>query len=126
MLERAILTELNWDIEGANVGKCLLQLFDILSPLITTKNAMIRCFRLCDYLILHPRFFEFGLDDILLNVLYCVTDVPRIVKNKDLICKVWVESNFHCVESLINGDVIDLDYTHEYNQCYFDLFCSSL
>ena len=57
------------------------------------EQVALRCFYLCDFLLLQPSFYEYPLIDVVTNVLKTVVPTSQL-QNSNLLCRVWVEEEW--------------------------------
>lgn len=91
-LERLFLESLEWKIATVTLVAVIWRLGNIVKQLLSEslETVVLRCFYLCDFLILHPSFYDYSLFDLAVNVLRTVS-TPALLQNSNLLCRVWVE-----------------------------------
>ena len=98
-LERLFLESLEWKIATVTLVAVVWRLGNIVKPLLNEplETLLTRCFYLCDFLLLHPSFYDYSLFDLAVNVFRTVS-TQSLLQNSNLLCRVWVEEAWKKIE----------------------------
>lgn len=90
-LERAILLELNWEVQCVTCVSGVYALLECVSPLLVEakESVMDRCNALCWRLVLDEEYYKYELKDICVSVLELESGLC-VGERVELSCRAWV------------------------------------
>lgn len=91
-LERALLVNLNWEIQCSTCVKGVYALLECVSSLLpeAKERVLNRCYDLCSRLVLDEEFYTYSLRDICVSVVELESGICLLGERVDVRCRAWV------------------------------------
>lgn len=122
LLERTVLQELEWCVYSSTCIRAIYQIVDSLSISVHKESILMCCFAICDYLVLSPRFYDFPLFDIAVSVIQHVQKSNGVLRGRNMVCRIWIESMIDQVQDLLQSDQYCFGVQHyqaNYLECFY-------
>lgn len=91
-LERALVVNLNWEIQCSTCVKGVYALVECVSSLLheAKESVLTRCYELCSRLVLDEEFYTYRLRDICVSVVEVESGICLVGERVDVRCRAWV------------------------------------